>query len=198
MIRRESERLTHLINNVLDLGRIDAGTKRYAFKRENLAVTVREALGAYRPLFDRLGFRIESHLPSDPVTVTMDRDAIVQALINLFQNVIKYSGDRQHVSVSLEVDRDWARVSVTDRGIGIAPAEIPKIFEPYYRIPTDRSSTAPGSGLGLSLVKHAVEAHGGRIDVRSTPGEGSVFTLLLPLEGTPARTSTAVPSRANG
>jgi nitrogen-specific signal transduction histidine kinase/tetratricopeptide (TPR) repeat protein len=179
VIRRESERLTHLINNVLDLGRIEAGSKRYSLVPTDVVSTVREAVDAYRPLFDRLGFEISVTLPAGPIQLPLDRDAIVQALVNLFQNVIKYSNEQPSVRVSIDADRDSVRIAVADRGIGIAPAEIPRIFEPYYRAAPD-GARASGSGLGLSIVQHAVAAHGGRVDVVSTPGHGSTFTLVLP------------------
>ncbi len=180
VIRRESERLTHLINNVLDLGRIDAGTKRYACAEGDIVDTVRDALDAYRPLFERLGFTVETELPDRPVPLWIDRDAIVQALVNLFQNVIKYSDQPAFVRVSVVADRHWVRVSVADRGIGIAADDLRHIFEPYYRADTGQSARA-GSGLGLAIVQHAVAAHGGRVEVTSTPGAGSTFTLLLPV-----------------
>jgi signal transduction histidine kinase/tetratricopeptide (TPR) repeat protein len=196
VIRRESERLTHLINNVLDLGRIDAGTKQYALVPGDVVETVREALDAYRPLFERLGFHVEADLPHEPIAVKMDRHAIVQSLVNLFQNVIKYSHGEAYVRVRVVGEGDCVGVSVTDRGAGIAPEEIARIFDPYYRAAAQDSAPA-GSGLGLSIVRHAVAAHGGRVDVASTPGAGSTFTLVLPVFGGPSRaTDDAAMARA--
>jgi signal transduction histidine kinase len=189
VIRRESERLTHLINNVLDLGRIEAGNKRYAFVRSDLVETVRQAFDAYRPLFDRLGFTMEMALPDRPIELSLDRDAIMQALVNLFQNVIKYSDGPAYVGVTVRADTTCATVSVADRGIGIPSEEIPRIFEPYYRVA--EGAAASGSGLGLSIVRHAVAAHGGRVDVASTAGKGSVFTLVLPLTAGATSPATA-------
>jgi signal transduction histidine kinase len=198
VMRRESERLTHLINNVLDLGRIDAGTKRYELVPGDLVEIVRQALEAYRPLFDRLGFEIAATLPSRPIDVTMDRDAVVQSLVNLFQNVIKYAGEGGYVGVSVAGDDAWARVSVTDRGVGMPADEIPHIFEPYYRSPALRGPAPAGSGLGLSIVQHAIAAHGGRVEVASTPGAGSTFTLILPIthSGIPIANGEATVARA--
>jgi signal transduction histidine kinase/tetratricopeptide (TPR) repeat protein len=184
IIRRESDRLTHLINNVLDVARIDAGTKQYAATEGDVVAVVREAIDAYQPLFDRLGFTVENQLPPAPVFLSMDRDAIAQALINLFQNAIKYSGDVKKIAVSVVAQGDIVRVSVADRGVGIDRADVPRIFEKHYRVRAARSGAPPvsgGSGLGLSIVKHAVEAHGGRVEVETTPGQGSTFTLVLPL-----------------
>lgn len=181
IIRRESERLTHLIDNVLDIGRIDAGAKQYRLEPADLAGAVREALDAYRPLFDRAEFQVETMIPDTPLHIPMDRDAVVQALINLFQNVIKYSADRRYVSVSVEVRGREAAVAVGDHGAGIARGELARIFDPYYRVVSDGHTASPGSGLGLAIVRHTIDAHGGRIHVDSAVGEGSVFTLVLPI-----------------
>ena len=179
IIRRESERLTHLIDNVLDLGRIEAGSKRYTVAQADLAATVRDALDAYRPLFERLGFHIDVTLPDRPIELLMDRGAIIQALVNLLQNVIKYAGDGGYVAITVQATDEWARVSVADHGIGIASADLARVFEPYYRS-ASAGVRSSGSGLGLSIVKHALDAHGGRVEVVSTPGTGSVFTIVLP------------------
>jgi len=184
IIRRESDRLTHLINNVLDVARIDAGTKQYAIAEADVVALVRDAIDAYQPLLDRLGFAVDTVLPDSPVLVAMDRDAIAQALVNLFQNAIKYSGDVKKLEVSVAVDGRTVRLSVADRGIGIVPAEIPRIFEKHYRIRSEAPSALSGnggSGLGLAIVKHAVEAHGGQVEVVSAPQRGSTFTLVLPV-----------------
>ena len=179
IIRRESERLTHLINNVLDVARIDAGTKQYTLSSCDVVQLVRDALDAYRPFFNRLRFQVEVALPDSSVDVTADREAIVQALVNLFDNAIKYSAEVKHVAVSVVVADGIVRVSVADRGVGIQSDAIPRVFEKHYRVGANAST--PGSGLGLAIVKHAIEAHGGRVEVSSAPGRGSTFTITIPL-----------------
>ncbi len=183
VIRRESERLTHLIDNVLDMARIDAGTKQYSLQDVELTGIVRAAVEAYRPFFTRDDFAVDITLPSEPVRLAADRDAVVQALINLFDNAVKYSADVKRVAVSLEPGERDVRLSVADRGIGIPAEEIPRIFDRYYRAPDAAHGATAGSGLGLTLVAHAMAAHGGRVDVESTPGDGSVFTLVFPRGG---------------
>ena len=183
IIRRESERLTHLIDNVLDMSRIDRGTKRYEMRRHDLVETVHAALDAYRPLFERAGFTVHTTLPPAPLVLAIDREAIVQSLVNLFQNVIKYSRGERDVSLAVHCSDGTASIAVSDHGIGIPPDQIDRIFEPYYRVPQSDSSAIAGSGLGLAIVKHAIEAHGGRVDVVSTPGTGTTFTLVLPSAG---------------
>jgi signal transduction histidine kinase len=120
VIRRESERLTHLINNVLDVARIEAGTKQYTFERIDIVQVVRDAVETYRPFFDRLGFAVSASLPDSALHVDADRDAIAQALVNLFQNSIKYSEAEKHVTVSVTAVPAEVRISVADRGVGIA------------------------------------------------------------------------------
>lgn len=183
IIRRESERLTHLIDNVLDMRRIDRGTKRYEMRGHDLVETVQAALDAYRPLFERAGFTVHTTLPTAPVVLAIDREAVVQSLVNLFQNVIKYSRGDRDVSIAVRGGDGTASISVSDRGVGIPSHQIDRIFEPYYRVPQADSSAIAGSGLGLAIVKHAIEAHGGRVDVVSTPGAGTTFTLVLPSAG---------------
>jgi len=183
IIRRESERLTHLINNVLDIGRIDAGTKRYDFARVDLVATVRQAVDAYRPLFGRLDFEVDTAFPDSPVELSLDRDAVIQALINLFQNVIKYSPERRYARVGVSVDGGTANVSVADHGIGIAREHLGKIFDRHFRVSAGESiPSSAGSGLGLSIVTHTMDAHGGRVEVASEVGQGSVFRLVFPTD----------------
>ena len=197
VIRRESERLTHLIDNVLDASRIDRGTKHYEMREHDLVDTVHAALDAYRPLFERAGFAVQTAFPQVPIPVAIDREAIVQSLVNLFQNVIKYSRNERTVSVAIRTGDGTGTVSVTDRGIGIPADQIDRVFEPYYRVPRDDEGAVAGSGLGLAIVKHAVDAHGGRVEVVSVVGEGTSFTIVLPLAGNrSAQVPLPAPKRA--
>ena len=178
IIRRESERLTFLINNVLDAARIDAGTKQYSFADGDLVGVVRQAVDTYRPFFDRLGFHLHVSLPPSPVLASIDPDALAQMLVNLFQNAIKYSAAEKVVSVSLECDETSARLSVADRGIGIPANHVPRIFDKYYRVAGH--GEVAGSGLGLAIVRHAMEAHCGQVEVESRVGHGTTLTLIFP------------------
>jgi signal transduction histidine kinase len=192
VIRRESERLTHLINNVLDFRKVDSGTREFAFTRENLVALVRDAVEAYGYFFDRAGVTVETTWPSGPLVVSVDRDAMAQALLNLLQNALKHGAAGRYVGVTVGTGGDDALVSVIDRGRGIPASEHARIFEKYHRVDTREVTGGTGSGLGLAIVKHTVEAHGGRVEVTSAPGSGSTFTMRLPLAdaqiaGEPAR-----------
>ncbi|MHC4991825.1 MAG: sensor histidine kinase, partial [Planctomycetota bacterium] len=180
IIRRESERLTHLIDNVLDFGRIDEGTKQYQMAPSDIVSLVRDCLEDYRYFFDRQAVTVEASLPETPIILPLDRDALAQALVNLFQNAVKYGGDDRYVGIELRRELDDVLLSVRDRGPGIPAKELTNIFRKYYR--AHRGSAVAGSGLGLSIVQHAVRAHGGRVEVDSEIGRGSVFTLRLPLD----------------
>src|SRR5262249_47333872 len=116
--------------------------------------------------------------PLPPLTV--DRDAIAQVLINLLDNAVKYSNGNKTIDVSVEEKADSVRIAVRDHGIGIPPSEQKKIFEKFYRVGSGLVHDVRGSGLGLAIVAHVVKAHGGRVEVRSSPGQGSIFTVVLP------------------
>jgi signal transduction histidine kinase len=185
IIRKESERLSHLINNVLDFSRMDTGAKEYYLEETDLVEVVKSSLEAYKFHIHENGFKIESELPDEAVMLKIDKDAISQALLNLLSNAVKYSADRKYIKVEVGKNSSTALISVADRGVGIPKEELKKIFDKFYRVPATRGEEKRGSGLGLTLVKHFVEAHGGTIEVESVVGEGSKFTLRIPLQGIP-------------
>jgi signal transduction histidine kinase len=183
IIRAESERLTHLINRVLDFSRIDAGVKQYNFREADIVDVVRRTLDTYRLQIRDLGFVIDADLPSHPVTARIDPDAIAEALLNLLDNATKYSGDSKEIRVSMAATESAVTTSVEDHGVGIPKEDLPNIFGKFYRGDTQQTRETPGSGLGLTLVKHIVEAHGGHVDVQSELGRGSRFSFKVPLHG---------------
>lgn len=182
IIREESERLTALINNILDFSRIEAGRKEYEFKETNLADLVRSTLDSYRFQIEQNGFAFEENIASDVPPVIVDREAIARSLLNLVNNALKYSKDQKYIGVSLYRANSRVNLEVQDHGIGISPNEQEKIFEKFYRCGDPLVHNIKGSGLGLSLVRHIVRAHGGDVLVESTPEKGSKFTIALPLD----------------
>ncbi len=191
IIREESERLTALINNILDFSRIEAGRKEYEFKETDLPDLVRSTLDSYRFQIEQNGFAFEENISRDIPPVNVDREAIARSLLNLVNNALKYSKDQKFIGVSLYRTNGSVKLEVCDHGIGIPPAEQEKIFEKFYRCGDPLVHNIKGSGLGLSLVRHIVRAHGGDVQVESTPEKGSKFTIALPLDSS-SRTGAAI------
>jgi signal transduction histidine kinase len=181
IIRKESERLTSLINNILDFSRIEAGRKEYEFRDTDIADLVRNTLDSYRYQIEQQGFAFEESIDATLPKVRVDREAIARALVNLVNNALKYSSDEKFLGVKLYRENGAVKLEVADRGIGIARRDQSKIFEKFYRAGDPLVHNTKGSGLGLSLVRHITEAHGGDIVVESAPGMGSKFILSLPL-----------------
>jgi signal transduction histidine kinase len=138
-------------------------------------------LEAYRFPIEQQNFTLEVEVAEDLPEVEVDAEAIGQALINLVNNAIKYSREERYIRLRVRREGDRILISVTDRGIGVAKADQKKIFEKFYRAENSLLHETKGSGLGLALVQHIMEAHGGTVEVESTPGKGSTFTLVLPL-----------------
>ncbi len=194
IINKESQRLTQLINNILDFSRIEAGRKEYRFAPTDVSRVVREVVEAYRFPIEQQGFTLEVDIAADLPEVVADQEALAQALLNLVNNSIKYSREARHIALRVAFEDGEVRVGVTDRGIGVAKAEQRKIFEKFYRAEDSLVHETKGSGLGLPLVRHIMEAHGGSVEVQSTPGAGSTFTLVLPVRNG----RTAVEAAASG
>ncbi|HXT63557.1 MAG TPA: HAMP domain-containing sensor histidine kinase [Pyrinomonadaceae bacterium] len=183
IIRKESERLTSLINNILDFSRIEAGHKEYEFRETDIADLVRNTLDSYRYQIEQQGFTLKEEIDESLPIVCVDREAIARALLNLMNNALKYSADDKFLRVKLYRENGTVKLVIEDHGIGITSREQSKIFEKFYRTGDPLVHNTKGSGLGLSLVRHITDAHGGSIDVDSTPGKGSKFILSLPLNG---------------
>jgi len=179
IIDRECRRLTILIDNVLDFSRLKRNARPYRSEELDLSATFAEALQSFRAASDQGILDLRCSL--DPVgTFRGDAQALQQILVNLLDNAAKYSPRGSPIDVALTSDGGWARLRVTDRGVGIPAHEHERIFEPFYRSKAGDGATT-GSGLGLALVSRTVTAHGGQIDVQSEPGKGSTFVVSLPL-----------------
>jgi len=182
IIRKESERLTSLINNILDFSRIESGKKEYSFRETDVADLVRGTLESYRFEIEQNGFQFEQKIDNDLPQVWVDREAIARSLLNLVNNAVKYSATEKYLGVNLYRHNGGVNLEVVDHGIGIPVKEQPKIFEKFYRVGDPLVHNTKGSGLGLSLVRHIVQAHGGEVAVESELGQGSKFIITLPVQ----------------
>lgn len=181
IIRHESLRLNKIIDNILDFSKIEAGRKTYNFAPGDMGKVIENVLFSYRYQIINSGFNVQTNIQPDLPPVLIDSDAMAQAISNLLDNAIKYSGDVKQLSITTETVGPELSIEIADRGIGIPRAEQAKIFEKFYRVGNGLVHDVKGSGLGLSLVKHIIEAHKGTISVESDAGKGSRFTILLPL-----------------
>jgi signal transduction histidine kinase len=181
LLTRETERLSTLIDRVLDWSRIESGRKEYHRVVQPVSVVVEMAVAAFRAQRLEGDLRLTVDVPEGLPPVQVDRDAIAGALLNLLQNAYKYSGADKRIALTVQAGGRWVDLSVEDHGVGISPRDRKRIFERFYRVDNLLTRKTEGSGLGLAITKRIVEAHGGRITVKSEPGKGSRFTLQIPV-----------------
>jgi signal transduction histidine kinase len=186
-IEAESRRLSRLIDNLLDFSRIESGRKEYRFVEARLEDVVARAIEAFDVRTREDGFEIRYRPPAEPLpSITMDPDAVSQAVHNLIENAVKYSGSSRRIEIGLGVENGWAVCSVRDWGIGIPRDEQRRIFERFHRVGSALVHDVKGTGLGLSIVQHVVRAHRGEARVESEVGRGTTVSLLLPTGPAPA------------
>ena len=182
-IETESRRLTQLINNILDFASIESGRKSYRFERACVEEVVDQTLKTFEVRLRQSGFHIVYEGPDTPLpTLLLDPGALAQSLSNLLDNAVKYSNGGREIAVALRREGGSVVIAVRDRGIGIPRDEVDKIFDRFHRVSTGLVHDVKGSGLGLSIVRHIVEAHRGRLTVESRVGEGSTFSIHLPID----------------
>jgi two-component system phosphate regulon sensor histidine kinase PhoR len=157
----------------------------------DVASFARETVEALEPLAGERRVDLQAPVPEGLPRVSGDRARLQQVLANLVENAIKYSEPGGHVTLSATAGAGGVRISVADDGIGIAPEDVPRVTERFFRVDRSRARSEGGTGLGLSIAKHIVEAHGGRLEVESRLGEGSTFAFTLPADGGPHGTAFA-------
>jgi two-component system phosphate regulon sensor histidine kinase PhoR len=181
-IERETMRLNALVEDLLDFGRIQTNRKVFQREQADLAGVVRRTVDEFLQSPDSKTHVFELDLYDQPVEGLFDVGALKRALRNLIENAVKYSPPGSTVSIRFHVTPEQAVITVRDQGQGIPPDEQQAIFEKFVRGQAARSGRTKGTGIGLALVKSIAEAHGGRVTVESAPGQGSAFSLTLPLE----------------
>lgn len=180
IIKQESEALGLLIEDLLDLSRIESGKWKMLREPLQLHQLVAETVGRLGPKAQDLGIDLRLEVPESLPEVTGDAGRLSQVLLNLLDNALKYTPRGGSVTVSARETGTAVAVSVADTGVGMPKADLPRIFERFYRVDKARTRRTGGTGLGLSIVKHIVEAHGGTITVVSDVGKGATFTFTLP------------------
>jgi len=181
VITQDVDRLTHLVRNILDFSRIEEGKKEYEFAETDMGQLVKQKIEDFQREEIAKEMSIQTRIADDIPHLEVDKEAISQVLNNLLDNAAKFSADRKEIEVDLKKDEKNIVIEVKDKGIGILSNELDKIFDKFYQGKNAVRQSSKGTGLGLTLVKHMVEAHGGRVEVKSRVNEGSTFSIILPV-----------------
>ena len=180
-VYREADRLQRLVHDLQELSRVEAGAFDLDLRQQPVSGLVEAAASRLRLQFEDKNVHLETDVPDDLPRVLADEDRIVQVLINLLGNALQYTPEGGRVQVTARERKGEVYIRVTDTGIGISPEHLPHLFTRFYRVDKSRSRAGGGSGVGLTITRHLVEAHGGRIWAASEgPGMGSTFTFALP------------------
>lgn len=179
IVHTESNRLEMLINDLLDLSNVEQSGFEVKAQPTDMKAVIKRAVEMIQPKINEksIGLKLEIK----PVTVYGDSNRLIQVIMNLLINAVTYSGNNTEITIRLFVKENQAVIQVEDQGIGIESSEIGRLFERFYRVDRARSRNSGGTGLGLSIVKHLIEAHHGKVEVESTVGVGTTFTIYLPL-----------------
>jgi len=181
LIKGEGKKLSAMVEQILDFAGANSGKKKYDLREQNISQIIAETLNECQPLLDEKGFEVETEIAENLPKINADKVALSGALQNLIANSIKYSNGAKWLKITARNGDNKLKIIVEDKGIGIAKSDLKHIFEPFYRAKSVVDEQIHGNGLGLSLVKQTVEAHGGKIAVESEPGKGSKFIIHLPL-----------------
>ncbi len=180
-IVRESERLSRLVDNVLDFAAIEQGAKRYSMRERDLVDTVLRAIDSISSAQEVVGKELDVDLPADLPAVPHDGDAVAQCVINLVSNAAKYSDPGGWIGVRGRRVEMGVEITISDKGIGIAPHDLRRLFDPFFRSRDALARRRKGTGIGLTITRYIMRSHGGDVQVASRPGKGSTFTLRFPL-----------------
>jgi signal transduction histidine kinase len=184
-ILQQSERLSHLIDNILDFTKMEGGYKVFRFEKAHIAPAVKNIVELFREITAGSGFQIRLAIPEHLPEMIFDKEAIEQMVYNLIDNAFKYSRESKVIDVQLISEGSHIIISVQDYGVGIRKEDQEKIFSRFYRAGEELSQNVKGSGIGLAIVKQIVAAHHGEITVESSPGKGSKFSVKLPVKEKP-------------
>ena len=181
MILLQSERLSHLIENILDFSKMEDDKKVFRFEKDNIVSTARDAVASFKNNMVNQSVQINLSDADSIPEIVFDKESIEQVMHNLLDNASKYSGDSKTINVEIVTKGKDVIISVTDFGVGINNNDKDKIFDRFYRAGDELTQSVKGSGIGLTIVKQIMIAHKGDIVVDSNPGKGSTFSIILPV-----------------
>lgn len=182
IITKEVNRLSNMLNRILSFSKIEANKREYQKNQLDLSEIVEDVMNTYSYHLDSNGFEHSIRLSEKKLPIKADKEALIEVLVNLIDNGMKYSLQTKKLEVRTGREDDFAVVYIKDHGMGIAKDQLNKLFEKFYRVPTGDVHETKGSGLGLSIVKHIVDAHQGKVIIDSKLGEGSEFKVLIPIK----------------
>ncbi len=182
IIKKESERLSRIVNRILSFSQIEAKRRQFHMQELDLKSISDEIFASYDFHLKNKGFSYNYDYPTSIPPLKGDKEAISEAIINLIDNAIKYSGDKKQLDIKLGSNDQNVYISVKDYGIGISSEHQKEVFDQFYRVPSNNVHNTKGSGLGLTLVKHIMDAHHGQVQLESAPGKGSTFILNFPIK----------------
>ena len=180
-LNEEASILSRLINDLQELSLADAGELKLVYQQEDISNLINESIAAMQTKASAKDLMISADLPDRLPTVNIDSHRIKQVLHNLLENAVAHTRKKGSITIKAQQQENMISISVADTGEGISAEDLPNIFERFYRVDKSRARATGGSGLGLTIAKRLVEAHGGGIEVKSEPGQGSTFTFTLPL-----------------
>jgi len=183
VILNETSRLSAMVNRILSFSQIENNKRKYSPEECDINEIAVKAASGFRYTLENKGFKFIIEAADDIPLIMADREAATDAVVNLIDNAIKYSGDNKEITISTGMDTRFAYIEVKDHGIGISDKNQKYIFDKFFRV-TEKNlaNKVKGSGLGLAIVRHIMDAHHGKIEVKSIPGEGSQFRLLFPVK----------------
>jgi signal transduction histidine kinase len=180
-LNEEATLLSRLVDDLQELSLAEAGELKLTRHAENVAGLIKKTAAGVRAEAAAKGISLSTSLPDGLPQVDIDPHRISQVLRNLLDNAVAHTNKGDSITVSAGQQGAWVEVTVTDAGEGIPTEDLPNVFERFYRVDKSRTRATGGSGLGLTITKRLVEAHGGKIEVHSEPGKGSRFAFTLPI-----------------
>ena len=182
IISQDADKLTRLVKNLLDFSKIEEGKKEYDFKETDIAQWMIQQIENFKKDEAQKEIKIRTQIPENIPRLSIDRDALSQALNNVLDNAVKFLTDKKEIDINMKSDEGNVILEVKDKGIGISHDELDKIFDKFYQGENTPMQSVKGTGLGLTIVKHIIEAHGGKVSVESKINQGSTFSLIFPIK----------------